>query len=181
MVIHAARPPMPIVVPQRQPARNLELALSAAHLQLVLASNPSLSVAGAERVSQIAAGLSSALDITPSSALQLVSKRPALLHAAPEDALAACDRLAAAMSLAGGRPHAIRAVLRQPVLLDLAPEELSVQASRMAAVMGVDKGEAASMLYRTNGDVACLSALLAMPSNTMRQQLIDIQTVMDSR
>ena len=85
------------------------------------------------------------------------------------------------MSLGGGRPHAIRAVLRQPALLDFAPEEVSAQASRLASVMGVDKGEAASMLYRTNGDVGCLAALIGLPSNAMRQQLIDIQAVMDSR
>ena len=160
-------------------------------LQLALASSPDLQAAGTDQVAQIVDALSSALEAPPSMVLQLVWKRPALLQASPQDVLVAFEQLAAAMSLpttggdgasssssSGGRAQAVRAACRLPALLDVAPE--SAFASRAATIMGVGRGETAAMLCRAP-DAGCLAAVLSMPSNTMRQQLIDVQAVMDSR
>ena len=155
---------------------------------------------------EILSALAAELEITPAMALQLVTKRPVLLQARPQDIAVACDLLSAWLGMAPkaksvssveatskdseseqprdvsrhARRLIVQAVCRLPALLDFAPEELSAQAARTAAVLGVDKAAAAAMLCRAT-DAACLTAIIAMPSNAMRQQLIDIQAVMDSR
>ena len=174
----------------QQPVRvTASISLPQAQLRSVLEANPDVAT-DAEVLEAIVAILASELEIPPVKALQLVSKRPALLQTRTQDVVVACDLLAAAMplTLPGGRGGTqgssreamIQAVCRLPALLDFQPEELSAQAARAAAVMGVDKGEAGAMLCRAP-DAGCLAAILAMPSNAMRQQLIDIQAVMDSR
>ena len=181
------------MTPQRAVAKPASSpGLPPALLQLLLASNPdALASTGADGLLQIVATLASTLEIPPELALQLLAKRPALLQPGAHGAalLSRCEQLSIAMSLpTSGRdsgasaplPAVVRTVCRQPALLDVAPEDLAAAAARAAAVMGVGKGEAAAMLARSP-DAGCLVAVLAMPGNAMRQQLIDMQAVLDSR
>jgi len=146
--------------------------------QDVISSAPALLVTGsAPDIASTVQGLASALRISPIQALKMVSRRPSLVACNPEKVLQRCSEAMVLLNLE--RDAAVTLYTHQPALLDVPLDVLSEQFNRMAQLLDVGVEDVCVMMRRLKPPM--LRTILLAPTSSLRQQLMDLQDVIDSR